>query len=76
MTADQREDGVDLILQLVKEIVLRNRGALTLKINSQQSMSFLSVVLPMERRKVVHYLSTEERMKRSKMVDQEPPKKP
>jgi len=76
MTADQYEDGVDLILQLVKEIVQRNRGALTLKINSQQSMSFLSVILPMERRKVVHYLSTEERMKRSKMAEQEPSKKP
>jgi len=76
MTADQGEGGVDLILQLVKEIVQRNRGALTLKINSQQSMSFLSVVLPMERRKVIHYLSTEERMKRSKMAEQEPPKKP
>jgi hypothetical protein len=69
MTADQSENGVDLILQLVKEIVQRNRGALTLKINSQQSMSFLSVILPMERRKVVHYLSTEERMKRSKMTE-------
>jgi len=76
MTADQREEGVDLILQLVKEILQRNRGALTLKINSQQSMSFISVILPMERRKVVHYLSTEERMKRSKMAEQEPPKKP
>lgn len=76
MTADQREDAVDLILQLVKEIVQRNRGALTLKINPQQSMSFLSVILPMERRKVVHYLSTEERMKRSKMAEQDPPKKP
>ena len=76
MTADQREDGVDLILQLVKEIIQRNKGALTLKINSQQSMSFLSVILPMERRKVVHYLSTEERMKRSKMAEQESPKKP
>ena len=69
MTADQSEGGVDLILQLVKEIVQRNQGALTLKINSQQSMSFLSVILPMERRKVVHYLSTEERMKKSKMAD-------
>jgi nitrogen-specific signal transduction histidine kinase len=76
MTADQREEGVDLILQLVKEIVQRNQGALTLKINSQQSMSFISVILPMERRKVVHYLSTEERMKRSKLAEQEPPKKP
>jgi nitrogen-specific signal transduction histidine kinase len=69
MTADQSENGVDLILQLVKEIVQRNQGALTLKINSQQSMSFLSVILPMERRKVVHYLSTEERMKKSKIAD-------
>ena len=69
MTADQSENGVDLILQLVKEIVQRNRGALTLKINSQQSMSFLSVILPMERRKVIHYLSTEERMKKSKMAE-------
>jgi len=76
MTADQGEGGVDLILQLVKEIVQRNRGALTLKINSQQSMSFLSVILPMERRKVVHYLSTEERMKKSKLAEQEPFKKP
>jgi hypothetical protein len=39
-------------------------------------MSFLSVILPMERRKVVHYLSTEERMKRGKLAEQEPPKKP
>jgi nitrogen-specific signal transduction histidine kinase len=69
MTADQSENGVDLILQLVKEIVQRNQGALTLKINSQQSMSFLSVILPMERRKVVHYLSTEERMKKSKIAE-------
>ena len=69
MTADQSEGGVDLILQLVKEIVQRNQGALTLKINSQQSMSFLSVILPMERRKVVHYLSTEERMKKSKIAE-------
>jgi hypothetical protein len=76
MTADQGEGGVDLILQLVKEIVQRNRGALTLKINTQQSMSFLSVILPMERRKVIHYLSTEERMKRNKMAEQDPPKKP
>lgn len=76
MTADQREEGVDLILQLVKEILQRNRGTLTLKINSQQSMSFISVILPMERRKVVHYLSTEERMKRSKLAEQESSKKP
>jgi hypothetical protein len=69
MSADQAEDGVDLILQLVKEIVQRNRGALTLKVNSQQSMSFLSVILPMERRKVVHYLSTEERIKKSKIAE-------
>jgi hypothetical protein len=76
MTADQREEGVDLILQLVKEVLQRNRGALKLKINSQQSMSFISVILPMERRKVVHYLSTEERMKRSKLAEQESSKKP
>lgn len=76
MTADQGEGGMDLILQLVKEIVQRHRGTLTLKINSQQSMSFLSVILPIERRKVVHYLSTEERMKRSKLAEQESSKKP
>lgn len=76
MTADQGEGGMDLILQLVKEIVQRHRGTLTLKINSQQSMSFLSVILPIERRKVVHYLSTEERMKRSKLGEQESSKKP
>ncbi|MGQ9645982.1 MAG: hypothetical protein ACUVWO_05510 [Thermodesulfobacteriota bacterium] len=76
MTADQREEPVDLILQLVKEIVQRNRGALTYKVNPKQSMSFLSVILPMERRKVVHYLSTEERIKRSKLAEQESSNKP
>jgi nitrogen-specific signal transduction histidine kinase len=76
MTTEQGEGGVDLILQLVKEIVQRHRGTLTLKINPQQSMSFLSVILPMERRKVVHYLSTEERMKRSKLAEEESSKKP
>ncbi len=76
MTVDQREEGMDLIVQLVKEIVQRNRGRLTLKVNPQQSMSFLSVILPMERRKVVHYLSTEERIKRSRIGELEPSKKP
>jgi len=76
MTVDQQEEGVDLILQLVKEIIQRNRGLLRLKVNPKESMSFISLIIPMERRKVVHYLSTEERLKRSKMTEQEPPKKP
>lgn len=76
MTVDQREEAMDLILQLVKEIVQRNRGVLTLKTNPQQSMSFISVILPMERRRVVHYLSTEERLKRSKMMPSEGSGKP
>jgi nitrogen-specific signal transduction histidine kinase len=76
MTVDQREEGVDLILQLVKEVLQRNRGLLRLKVNPKESMSFISLIIPMERRKVVHYLSTEERLKRSKMIEQEPSKNP
>jgi nitrogen-specific signal transduction histidine kinase len=76
MTVDQREEGVDLILQLVRQILERNLGLLRLKVNPKESMSFISLIIPMERRKIVHYLSTEERLKRSKMMEQEPSKKP
>ena len=75
MTAEHQEEGVDLILQLVRQILERNRGLLRVKLNPKESMSFISLIIPMERRKVLHYLSTEERLKRSKMMEQESSKK-
>jgi hypothetical protein len=59
-----QEEAIDLILQLVKEIVKRNRGVMRLKTNEENTMSFLSLVLPVERRKVVQYPSPEERLKK------------
>jgi nitrogen-specific signal transduction histidine kinase len=51
----QRENGTSLILPLVEEIVQKNRGTLKLKFDPEKRLTQISLMLPSERRKVLHY---------------------
>jgi hypothetical protein len=56
---------MDLILEMVKEIVRKNHGVVKAKWYENKGMIFISLVLPVERRKIVHFLSSEERLKKA-----------
>jgi hypothetical protein len=61
----QNEEGVELILTLAKEIIEKNRGMMRHKIYEDKPMTFISLILPIERRNVVRYPSPEERLKKT-----------
>jgi hypothetical protein len=61
----QEEEAVELILKLAREIIEKNRGMMRYKVYEDKPMTFISLVLPVERRSVVHYLSPEERLKKT-----------
>jgi hypothetical protein len=65
--ATHQEEAVDLILKLVKEIIKKNRGMMKLKVYDEKPMTFISLILPIERRNVVHYPSPEDRLKKAMM---------
>jgi nitrogen-specific signal transduction histidine kinase len=44
-----------LMLELVKEVVRKNRGVMRIKAYDEKAMTFYSLVLPVERRKVVRF---------------------
>jgi hypothetical protein len=44
-----------LMLELVKEVVRKNRGVMRIKAYDEKAMTFFSLVLPVERRKVVRF---------------------
>jgi len=48
----------DFILRLVKEIIKMNRGMMKIKVDDEKPITLLSLILPMERRRMVHYQST------------------
>jgi nitrogen-specific signal transduction histidine kinase len=51
----QKEDAVDLILQLVKEILQKNHGVMKLDIDEKKSRTLITLRFPIERRKVIYY---------------------
>jgi light-regulated signal transduction histidine kinase (bacteriophytochrome) len=53
-----QDDSVELELRLVKEIVEKNRGAMTLEVNDTKTRTLISLRLPVERRRVVYYPET------------------
>ena len=55
----QKEEGTDLKLMLVKDIIRKNRGVMKFEVNEQKQRTLISLVFPIERRKVVHYQSPE-----------------
>lgn len=63
-----KDEAIDLILQLVKEIIQKNRGIMKLKVDEDKLMAFISLILPVERRKIVQYPSLSERLKKSSEV--------
>ncbi len=60
----QEEEAGELILKLAREIIEKNRGMMRYKVYEDKPMTFISMVLPVERRNVVRYLSPEERLKK------------
>ncbi|HXX35336.1 MAG TPA: hypothetical protein VEM15_12760 [Thermodesulfobacteriota bacterium] len=65
----QQEEAVELILKLAKEIIEKNKGVMRYKVYEDKPMVFISLILPVERRSVVHYLSPEERLKKTTASD-------
>ncbi len=61
----EEEASAELILKLAREIIEKNRGMMRYKVYEDKPMTFISLVLPVERRSVVHYLSPEERLKKT-----------
>ncbi len=61
----QEEEAVELILKLAREIIEKNKGMMRYKVYEDKPMTFISLVLPVERRSVVRYLSPEERLKKT-----------
>ncbi len=60
----QQEDATELILKLAKEIIKKNRGMMRQKVHEGKKMTFTSLILPVERRNLVRYPSSEERLKK------------
>jgi hypothetical protein len=65
----QQEEATELILKLAKEIVKKNRGMMRQKVYEDKRMTFISVILPIERRNVVRYPSSEERLHKTMGID-------
>jgi hypothetical protein len=64
-----QQQAIQLILKLVKEIVTKNRGVMRYKVYDDKPMTFISLILPIERRNVVHYPSPEERLNKTKGIE-------
>lgn len=64
-TAHQEEEAVELILKLAKEIIEKNKGMMRYKVYDDKPMTFISLILPIERRNIVRYPSPEERLKKT-----------
>jgi len=51
----QKEEGPDLLLHFVREIVLHNHGVMKIGADEKKTKTFISLRFPFERRKVVFY---------------------
>jgi len=65
----QQEEAIELILKLAKQIMTKNRGVMRYKTYDNKPMTFISLILPIERRNVVRYPSPEERLKKAMGVE-------
>jgi nitrogen-specific signal transduction histidine kinase len=54
-TALQRDEAMDLVLRLVREIVQKNKGSMRFDIDEKKPKTFISLLFPIERRRVVYY---------------------
>jgi hypothetical protein len=53
-----REEPLNLILQLAKEVVRKNRGFMKFETDEKKRKIFISIRFPSERREIVHYQET------------------
>jgi len=61
----QPEEATELILKLAKEILKKNKGMMRQRVYEDKKINFISLILPIERRNVVRYPSSEERLKKT-----------
>jgi len=61
----QQEEATELILKLAKEVIKKNRGMMRQKVYEDRKINFISLILPIERRNVIRYPSSEERLKKT-----------
>jgi hypothetical protein len=54
----QPEEAIELELRLIKEIIQKNRGMMKFEANEKKPRTLISLRFPIERRKVIYYLST------------------
>ncbi len=68
-THPEQEKATELILKLAKEIISKNRGVMRYKVYDNKPMTFISMVLPVERRNIIHYPSPEDRPKKETGIE-------
>jgi hypothetical protein len=51
----QKEEAINLLLMLVRELVQRNRGILKFRVNEKRPRTIVSLAFPAERRKLIYY---------------------
>lgn len=51
----QKEEAVNLILQLVKEIIDKHHGMMKLEVDKKKPRTLVTLRFPVERRKIIHY---------------------
>jgi hypothetical protein len=61
----QQEEAIELILKLAKEIIKKNRGMMRYKVYEDKPMTFISLILPIERRNIIHYPGPGDRFKKT-----------
>jgi len=65
----QQEEATELILKLAKEIIKKNRGMMRQKVYEDKKMTFISLILPIEKRNVLRYPSSEERLHKTMGIE-------
>jgi hypothetical protein len=66
---DDQEKKMDLILQMVKKTLEKNRGAMDTQWEVQKGMTLISLILPIERRNVFQFLLPQDRLKKTERKD-------
>jgi hypothetical protein len=51
----KKEEAIHLILELVKEMIQKNRGTMTFQVDKKKPRTLITLKLPVERRKVIYY---------------------
>jgi len=55
LSLSQRAQAIDLILKLVREIIQKNHGMMTLQVDKKKMRALITLKFPIERRKVIYY---------------------